>query len=107
MKRRGVSAERLGALLRGAYQARENQQIPDGWQAGLMARVRGLGALEKKPYFLPAFRKLVWRLAPISLAMGIGMVFLLARLYATAHYDAVELFARCVEELTLTQVLGG
>ena len=39
--------------------------------------------------------------------MSVEMVFLLARLYATAHYDGVQLFARYVEELTLRRILGG
>jgi hypothetical protein len=107
MRRRRVTPEKFGALLRGAYRAKEDLEIGDRWQAGVMARVRALGALEARPRFLPAFERLVWKLAPISLCMSAGMVFLLLRLHATAHYDGVQLFARYVEELMLSRLLGG
>jgi hypothetical protein len=107
MKGRGAAPEKLGDLMRSVYRTREKVAIDEGWQGTLMARVRQVGGVEGKPRFLPAFERLVWKLVPISLPMSVGMVFLLARLYATAHYAGVQLFARYVEELTLRRILGG
>jgi len=107
MKKREAFPEKLGDLMRNVYRTRESLDIGDGWQDALMARVRQMGGVEGKPRFLSAFEQLVWRLVPISLSMSAAIVFLLARLYTTAHYDGVQLFARYVEELALRRVLGG
>jgi len=107
MKRRGAIPEKLVDLMRRVYLAREDVAIDDTWQHALIERVREMGGAERKPRFLPAFERLVWKLVPVSLSLSVGMVFLLARLYTTAHYDGLQLFARYLEELALKRALGG
>jgi len=99
--------QRLKTLLTEAYLARESPEIDESWQDRLMARIKEIGPIEAKPCFTAAFSQFVWRLAPFTLAMSVGLVFLLAGLYVTTQYDGLQLVTRDAEELVLKAVLGG
>ena len=107
MKTRTHVPDRLKTLLTDAYRAREDLEVDERWQERLMARIEEIGPLKARPGFTAAFGPFVWRLAPFTLAMSVALVFLLAGLYVTTHYDGLQLTARDVVELTLKQALGG
>ena len=106
MKAKKHAQERLRELLQDAYRARAGFDVSENWQERLMARVREIAPAAMEPRFLPAFERLVWRLAPFTLAMSMVVMALLGRLYLTREYDGLQLLARYVEELTLKQIFG-
>ncbi|UCG14329.1 MAG: hypothetical protein JSU72_07690 [Deltaproteobacteria bacterium] len=70
-----------------------------------MGRIRNLGPIEAKPSFLLMFEQLVWRLAPVTCLLILGLTLLLSSVSFTPEYEAVQLLMNGTEELTLVQFL--
>lgn len=97
--------EALREILRRAHQEKENVETGDQWQQEVMGRIRSLGPIEAKPSFLLMFEQLVWRLAPVTCLLILGLTLLLSSASFTPEYEAVQLLMNGTEELTLVQFL--
>ena len=97
--------EALREILRRAHQEKETVEIGDQWQQEVMGRIRNLGPIEAKPSFLLMFEQLVWRLAPVTCLLILGLTLLLSSVSFTPEYEAVQLLMNGTEELTLVQFL--
>jgi hypothetical protein len=96
---------KLDAILRQAYRAREGAQASGQWGDRVMARIREADAPGRRERFLPSFEELVWRLAPISCLLAVALIALLLTL-GPAQADPLQSFLNGTEEAVLTQVFG-
>lgn len=72
--------QKLDAILRQAYRAREGAQARGQLGDRVMARIREADAPGRQERFLPAFGDLVWRLAPVSCLLAVVLIALLLTL---------------------------
>ena len=97
--------EALREILRRAHQEKENVEISDQWQQEVMGRIRNSGPIEAKASFLLMFEQLVWRCAPVTCLLILGLTLLLSSVSFTPEVEAVQLLMNGTEELTLVQFL--
>ena len=95
--------EALREILRRAYRDKENVEVGDRWQEEVMRRIRELGEIEERPSSLVMFEQLVWRLAPLTCLLILGLTVLLYSFDFIAGYDVIQLLVNGTEELTLNQ----
>ena len=98
--------EVLQAILKKAYQEKENVEVGDQWQQEVMRRVRELGALQPTPSFSETLEQLVWRLAPVTCLLIFGVTVLFAVSDFTSGYEVFQLLMNGTEELTFAQYVG-
>jgi len=98
--------EALREILRQAYQERENVEVGDHWQEEVMHRIRELGEIEARPSSLVMFEQLVWRLAPVTCLLILGLTLLLSSFDFISGYDVIQLLMNSTEEITLNQFFG-
>jgi hypothetical protein len=96
----------LREILRRAYQERENVEVGDQWQEEVMRRIRELGEIEARPSSLVMFEQLVWRLAPVTCLLILGLTLLLSSVDFISGYDVIQLLMNSTEEITLNQFFG-
>ena len=97
--------EALRKILRRAHQEKENVEIGDRWQQEVMGRIRTMGPIEAKASFLLMFEQLVWRCAPVTCLLILGLTMLLSSVSYAPEDEAVQLLMNGTEELTLVQFL--
>ena len=98
--------EALREILRQAYLEKENVEVGDRWQEEAMSRIRELGAIEAASNSLLMFEQFVWRLAPLTCLLILGLAVLLSSLDFISGYDIIQLLMDGTEELTLNQFFG-
>jgi hypothetical protein len=98
--------EALREILRQAYLEKENVEVGDRWQEEAMRRIRELGAIEAASSSLVMFEQFVWRLAPLTCLLILGLAVLLSSLDFISGYDIIQLLMDGTEELTLNQFFG-
>jgi hypothetical protein len=98
--------EALRKILQQAYLEKENVEVGDRWQEEAMRRIRELGEIEPTPSSLLMFEQLVWRLAPLTCLLILGLAVLLSSLDFVSGYDIIQLLMDGTEELTLNQFFG-
>jgi len=98
--------EALREILRRAYQERENVEVGDQWQEEVMHRLRGLGEIEARPSSLVMFEQLVWRLAPVTCLLILGLTLLLSSFNFISNDDLMQLLINNTDEITLNQFFG-
>jgi hypothetical protein len=98
--------EALRKILQRAHQEKEKLEIGDQWQEEVMRRIRNFGPIEGKPTFYLKLEQLVWRLAPVTCLLILGLTLLLSSVIPTESYDAMQLLMNGADELTLVQLLG-
>jgi hypothetical protein len=96
----------LREILRQAYLEKENVEVGDRWQEEAMRRIRELGAIEAAPSSLVMFEQLLWRLAPLTCLLILGLAVLLSSFDFISGYDIIQLLMDGTEELTLNQFFG-
>ena len=106
MKPPKTGDEVLQAILRKAYQEKENVEVGDQWQQEVMRRVREVGALQPTPSFPEMLEQLVWRLAPVTCLLIFGLTVLFAVSDFTSGYEVFQLLNNGTEELTFAQFVG-
>lgn len=95
--------EALREILRRAYRDKENVEVGDQWQEEVMRRIRELGEIEERPSSLVMFEQLVWRLAPLTCLLILGLTVLLSSSDFISGDDVIQLLVNGTEELTLNQ----
>ena len=98
--------QRLTELLRQAYRGKETIEVGTQWQSSVMAVIRQMGPVGSTPRFLPTFEHLVWRLAPATSLLTVGLGALLAAMGVVFEYDLFQLFLNAIEESTLAHIFG-
>lgn len=98
--------EMLEEILKKAYQQKEKIEVGDQWQKDTMRRVRELGALQPTPSFAVMLEELVWRLAPVTCLLILGLAVLFALVDFTSGYDAFQLLMNGTDELTFALLAG-
>ena len=98
--------EALQAILKRAYQQKENVEVGDQWQQEVMRSVRTLGALQPTPSFPEMLEHLVWRLAPVTCLLIVGLTVLFAVSDFTSGYEVFQLLMNGTEELTFALFAG-
>ena len=106
MKPPKTEDEVLQAILRKAHKEKENLEVGDQWQQEVMRRVRELGALQPTPSFSEMLEQQVWRLAPVTCLLIVGLTVLFAVSDFTSGYEVFQLFMNGTEELTFAQYVG-
>ena len=106
MTPRKAKHEALREILRRAYQERENVEVDDQWQEGVMRRIRELGKIEARPSSLLMFEQLLWRLAPVTCLLILGLTLLLSSFDFISGDDVIQLLINSTEEITLNQFFG-
>jgi len=96
----------LREILRRAYHERENVEVGDQWQEEVMRRIRELDEIEARPSSLVMFEQLVWRLAPLTCLLILGLTLLLSSFDFISGYDVIQLLMNSTEEITLNQFFG-
>lgn len=98
--------EVLKAILKKAYQQKEEVEVGDQWQKHAMQSVRELGPLEPTVSFAVMLEQLVWRLAPVTCLLILGLAVLFAFVDFTSGYDVFQLLMNGTEEITFTLFPG-
>jgi hypothetical protein len=98
--------EVVKAILRKAYRQKENVEVGDQWQQDVMRRVRELGALQPTPSFPEMLEQLVWRLAPVTCLLILGLTVLFAVSDFTSGYEVFQLLINGTEEVTFALFAG-
>lgn len=98
--------EVLEAILRKAFRQKENIEVGDQWQQEVMRRVQEFGALKPTPSFTEMLEQLVWRLAPVTCLLIVGLTVLFAVSDFTSGYEVFQLFMNGTEELTFALLAG-
>ena len=96
----------LRAILRRGYQERENVEVGDQWQEEVMHRLRELGEIKARPSSLVMFEQLVWRLAPVTCLLILGLTLLLSSFNFISNDDVMQLLINNTDEITLNQFFG-
>ena len=107
MKSSGNELERLTNILRQAYLGKERFEVGDQWQSGVMAAIRQMGPVESTPRFLPTFEHLVWRLAPVTSLLTLGLAALSIAIDVLFERDLFQLFLSALEDSALAHLFGG
>jgi len=97
---------RLTNILRQAYLGKERFEVGDQWQSGVMAAIRQMGPVESTPRFLPTFEHLVWRLAPATSLLALGLAALSITIDFVVEYDLFQLLLNAIEDSALTHLFG-
>ena len=95
--------EALREILRRAYRDKENVEVGDQWQEEVMRRIRELGEIEERPSSLVMLQQIVWRLAPLTCLLILGLTVLLSSSDFISGDDVIQLLVNGTEELTLNQ----
>jgi len=96
----------LREILRRAYQERENVEVGGQWQEKVMRRIRELSEIQARPSSLEMFEQLVWRLAPVTCLLILGLTLLLSSFDFISGYEVIQLLINSTEEITLNQFFG-
>jgi hypothetical protein len=96
----------LRKILQRAHQEKEKLKIGDQWRERAMDRIRNFGPIGGKPTFLLKLEQLVWRLAPVTCLLILGLTLLFYSANLIEGYDAIQLLMNGAEELTLVQLFG-
>jgi hypothetical protein len=107
MKISGNELETLSRILKQAYHEKEKFEVGVQWQNRVMAAVRQMGPVESMPRFIPTFEHLVWRLAPVTSLLMLGLAAVSMAMDAVIEYDLLQLFVSAIEESTLAHLFGG
>ncbi len=106
MKRSGIELRKLMGILRQAYQEKEDLPIGTQWQNSVMVRIRHMGPPGSDAAYLPTFEHLVWRLAPASSLLMIGLSALSYAMSSFFEYDLFQLFLNGVEDSAVAHLFG-
>ena len=98
--------EKLRELLRRAYRDKENVEVGDQWQEKVMRRIRELGEIGERPSSLVMFEQFVWRLAPLTCLLILGLTVLLSSSDLISGDDVIQLLMNGTEELAINQFFG-
>jgi hypothetical protein len=98
--------EALREILRRAYKERENVEVGDQWQEEVMRRIGELGEIKARPSSLAMFEQLVWRLAPVTCLLILGLTLLLSSFDFISNDDVMQLLINNTDEITLNQFFG-
>jgi hypothetical protein len=98
--------EALREIFRRAYLEKEQVEVGDRWQEGVMRRIGELGEIQERPSPLVMFEQLVWRLAPVTCLLILGLTVLLSSLDFISGYEIIQLLMDGTEEITLNQFFG-
>ena len=98
--------EVVKAILRKAYREKENVEVGDQWQQKAMRRVQNLGALQPTPSFPEMLEQLVWRLAPVTCLLILGLTVLFAVSDFTSGYEVFQLVKNGILDLLLDLFAG-
>jgi hypothetical protein len=98
--------EVLQAILRKTHRQKEDIEVGDQWQQEVMRRVQELGALQPTPSFPEMLEQLVWRLAPVTCLLILGLTVLFAVSDFTSGYEVFQLLTNGTEELTFALFAG-
>lgn len=98
--------DELKEILRRAYRDKENVELGDQWQEEVMRRIRDLGEIEDRPSPLVMFEQFVWRLAPLTCLLIVGLTVLLSNFDFVSGDDVIQLLMNGTEEITLNQFFG-
>lgn len=98
--------DELKEILRRAYRDKENVELGDQWQEEVMRRIRDLGEIEDRPSPLVMFEQFVWRLAPLTCLLIVGLTVLLSTFDFVSGDDVIQLLMNGTEEITLNQFFG-
>jgi hypothetical protein len=98
--------EALRKILRRAYEEKEKVEVDNQWQKEVMRRIGELGEIEANPSYLVMFEQLVWRLAPVTCLLILGLTVLLSSVHFLSGYEAIQLLMNKTEEITLNQFFG-
>jgi len=86
------------------YRNRAAAAVSDGWQAGVMRRIRNIGPLQPMPDRLVLFARLVWRLAPAACLLVLVTGALLLKIDFTSGSNLLRSFFSDTAEITLAQL---
>ena len=98
--------EALREILRRAYLEKEKVEVGDRWQEEVMRRIRELGEIEERPSSLVMLQQIVWRLAPLTCLLILGLTVLLSSSDFISGDDVIQLLMNGTEEITLNQLFG-
>ena len=98
--------DQLREILRRAYRDKEKVEVGDHWQEEVMRRIRELGGREERPSPLLMFEQFVWRLAPLTCLLIVGLTVLLSNFDFTSGDDVIQLLMNGTDEITLNQFFG-
>jgi hypothetical protein len=101
----GPDFEKLDAILRQAYRAREEARAGTRWQDRVMERIEEAGRPGSPKGLLPGFGQLVWRLAPVTSLLALLLLGLMLTL-GDASADPLQHFLSAAEESALARILG-
>jgi hypothetical protein len=97
---------RLTNILRQAYLGKERFEVGDQWQNSVITRIREMGPVASAPCFLPTFEHLVWRLAPATSLLALGLAALSITIDFVVEYDLFQLLLNAVEDSALAYLFG-
>ena len=106
MKSSRNERERLTNILMQAYLGKERFEVGDQWQNSVMARIRQMGPIASAPSFLPTFERLVWRFAPATSLVALGLAALSIAADFIFEYDLFQLLLNAVEDSALAHLFG-
>ena len=96
---------KLDAMLKQAYRARDNAQAGAHLCDRVMMRVRQAGPSGSGERDVAGLEELAWRLAPVSCVLTVALIFLLVTL-GSVSADPLQSFFSSTEEAVMAQVLG-
>lgn len=106
MTPRKTEDEVLQEILKKAYHEKEKLEVGNQWHKEVMRRVKELGATEPTPSFAVMLEQLVWRLAPVTCLLILGLAVLFVFVDFTSGYDVFQLLMNGTEELTFALFTG-
>jgi hypothetical protein len=98
--------EKLTQILRQAYQGKERLEVGMQWHNRAMAAIRQMGPVGSAASFLPTFEHLVWRLAPATSLLMVGLAALSVAMDVVYEYDLFQLFLNVIEDSALAHIFG-
>jgi len=107
MKIPGNELEKFFRILKQAYCEKEKLEIGSQWQNRVMVCIREMVPAESAPRFMPTFEHLVWRLAPVTSLLTLGLAGIAMMMDAVVEYDLFQLFMNAIEDSTLVHLFGG
>ena len=106
MKTKLTENEAIKKAFCDAHLSRERGGTGDVWQSQVMRRVRQIGPLRARKYFLPALEQMVWRLAPVNCALIILLIILFLKMGLDPGSDVLAMLTLEAEEPSLSQLFG-
>lgn len=106
MRSRVSENESLKKVFREAYSAKRAGETGEGWQSQVMRRIRQIGPLRPATGFWPAFGNMVWRLAPVSCALVLVLMFLFLSMEPDVGPDYLGTMAAEMEKPNLVELFG-